>query len=258
MSLQFGDMIKEPASNKPTAGGTFNLSGTASPPSGGLVFETFASQITSGNQVVCRASSSAGQMEFLGTFTNAATDTILVNALRHSSTGALIDFSGGDTVVLALVLDATILNSLATKGGVIVRNDGIATQAISASTFTKVSDALVTESKDVNGWWDNTNKVFQPTVAGSYIIWVGMQLTSMVTGSSLIAIIRKNNVDYAHVARAFVGSVIGNLGATGSALVDLNGTTDYVEFFAYQNDTASRNSVAGAERCFFMAVRDGD
>lgn len=107
MSLQFGDMIKEPASNKPTAGGTFNLSGTAS--SG---FEKFDSQITSGNQVICSAKSSAGQMEFIGTYTNAATDTITVDALRHSSTGSLIDFSGGDTVVLENVLDASIANQL--------------------------------------------------------------------------------------------------------------------------------------------------
>lgn len=107
MAIQFADLVGETASNKPTAGGTFNLSGTAIT---GL--NKFVDQITSGNQVICKAESSAGWMTFLGTFTDGTPDTLSVDSVRDSSTGSAIDFSGGDTVNIRLVADASYFNTL--------------------------------------------------------------------------------------------------------------------------------------------------
>jgi hypothetical protein len=255
--VQFGDMISEPASNKPTAGGTFNLSGTAS-----VGFEKFDSQITSGNQVICSAKSSAGQMEFIGTYTNAATDTISVTTLRHSSTGSLINFSGGDTVVLSNVMDSAYLNRLElnaynteNNGFVHVTTDGSSQQTPSRNASTKVSSACFSsELSDPLGWWDFANAKFTPLRAGKYMVSAWMQVNQIQDTQILATQLFKNGSQIKVGSHTSAGAAVSPI-CECTGIFSFNGSTDYMEVYVYYGDSSTNrltSMVVGT--CGFQAI----
>ena len=187
-------------------------------------------------------------------YTHAGT-TLTRGTFVASSTGSALSLSSAATVTVGPISTlGNLLEFLYRKGAVIVRNDGSTTLSIAASTFTKLTP-INTEVSDVNGWWDNANQKFLPTRAGTYLIIAGSQIT-MSTAATLVSyllVARKNGTDYAHLARGWIYGA-GNIGVSGACLVQLNGSTDYIEPFGWQNDTVNRTTVAGAERQFFGAV----
>lgn len=187
-----------------------------------------------------------------GTYTH--TGTTLSRTLVASSTGSLISLSGSGVEVY-LDLTSDIADEITNRGAVIVRNDGSATQSFASATYVKVTTALATEEIDRNSWWDHTNKKFQPDEAGIYEIHVGATLELLTDAKTLICVVYLNGSAYAHVFRGFAALSSATLTGSGSCFVELNGSTDYVEFYVYQSDTVSRNSVAGAERVFFCAAK---
>lgn len=106
-----------------------------------------------------------------------------------------------------------------------------ADQTIPSAAFTKVQ--INTEEFDTSNSYDAvTNYRFQPNVAGYYQInWV-ISNTSSTSATRLYGSIYKNGTIYMSGADIPTGTGIGNF-ASGSALVYLNGSTDYVELFAY-------------------------
>lgn len=114
------------------------------------------------------------------------------------------------------------------------------TQSVANATFTKI--LCNTEEFDTNANYDNaTNYRFTPTVAGYYQVNGSINFGSSVTGICLCTI-------YKNGARAKDGAIIaysaGSTASTASALIYLNGSTDYVELYAYQTSGSSQN-VAG-------------
>lgn len=253
MPLLYKDRVKEVASNKPNASTAFNLPDSA--PAG---FQSFDTAYATGETMECMATNGTAWESFVGTFTAGTPDTLARTTLLASSTGSAINWSSGGDVTIFVTPSARAVDRLQNPGCVIVRNDGSATQSIANATFTKVTTALATESLDQNGWWDHTNKRFQPNISGLYYVGAGIQLQQVADGTSIIPIARLNGADYAHLARGYCAKAASNLGASGSALVSLNGATDYVEFFVYQDGGAAYNTLAGPERVFFMAHRIGD
>jgi hypothetical protein len=94
------------------------------------------------------------------------------------------------------------------------------------NTFTKM--VCGSELFDTANAFDSvTNSRFQPLVAGYYQINGSVQMNGAV--SRMIVSIFKNGSEF---LRGF--DVIGNCGtATASAVLYLNGTTDYVELYTY-------------------------
>lgn len=109
-----------------------------------------------------------------------------------------------------------------------------ANQAITGGAWTKV--ALPVEQFDTNGFFDNaTNYRFQPTVPGVYQIDAQIKFGSTNYFTTAISVIAKNGAfDGRYDSRVDnVNGLGGSLFLNGSRLIYMNGTTDYVELYAY-------------------------
>ena len=115
-----------------------------------------------------------------------------------------------------------------------VARDGA--QSISNTTWTKI-DLFTTNSSgfDTNGCWNNSNSRFTPNVAGYYQI----QFTLAISSGSLLAgraAIYKNGGRW--VLTEFYntsGNNYDDFTTQVCTLLYLNGSTDYVEFYAWRN-----------------------
>jgi hypothetical protein len=121
-----------------------------------------------------------------------------------------------------------------------------ATQAISAAAATKI--LFQTEEFDTNSSYDTSNSRFTPTVAGYY--QVTLRIRPNATNGEAEATIYKNGSNFKDGSNI---SVTGTQNGTiVSALIYLNGTTDYVEGFCYVTNACTVASNAAAT--YFQAV----
>jgi hypothetical protein len=139
------------------------------------------------------------------------------------------------------------------QNGVALPNGGVApaffvypsgTFTAANATDTKVPfNSKATVGFDTNSNFDlTTNYRFTPTVAGYYQISAG--LTSTATGTGFCAIkIYKNSASFVQIA--YSTATANYLGATGSALIYFNGSTDYIEFYVNQNSGVTATFNAG-------------
>jgi hypothetical protein len=118
-------------------------------------------------------------------------------------------------------------------------------QSIPANTYTKVQ--FQTKEFDTNSNYDNvTNYRFTPTVAGYYQISgrVGLTTTDSFVGLDIY----KNGTNFKR------GSWSGSASfgaATVSSLMYFNGSTDYIELYAFH--TSTQNCVALQNETYFQA-----
>lgn len=90
------------------------------------------------------------------------------------------------------------------------------------------------ESFDTNSNYNASTFVFQPTVAGYYEIQGSIASTATLAGGFIVPIIYKNGVSYRE------GIASTTLGRTAAfALMYLNGSSDYAEFYVYNGSGAS-------------------
>lgn len=122
-----------------------------------------------------------------------------------------------------------------TKG---FRADSTNAQSITASTYTKMQ--LDTEVFDTEGDYDpTTNYRHTPSLAGKWLYISTVSINTLVSGKYLIAAIRKNgstvqeNIDFVTGGGNWTQAI---------TVVEMNGSSDYVELFIYQNDTVTRTT----------------
>jgi hypothetical protein len=117
-------------------------------------------------------------------------------------------------------------------------------QSFSANTWTKVQ--CQTEEWDTNSNYDNTtNYRFTPTVAGYYQCSASWSNDSSSTYNYLS--IYKNGVS----SRLAIFNGSNGVGATISATIYLNGSTDYIEMYMFSN---TGNIQAGSGGTYFQAA----
>ena len=122
-------------------------------------------------------------------------------------------------------------------------------QSISNATWTKVQ--CNTEEFDTASAYDNsTNYRFTPNVAGYY--QVNASGTFAATASSCIASIYKNGSEIKRGNRVLGSASIGPA-AVVSALIYLNGSTDYIEYYVYQDSGGPINLVGSQAQVYFQA-----
>lgn len=113
-----------------------------------------------------------------------------------------------------------------------------AVQSIATATSTKID--LDEADWNIGGHFDLSNSWFKPTVSGYYmVIWNAMVNSS--TPDFLLTRIYKNGSLYTDVA--WGESNAANMYPRGNAvaLVHMNGTSDYVEFYAHHNVGSNTN-----------------
>ena len=112
------------------------------------------------------------------------------------------------------------------------------TQNISDASDTKVQ--FDTEVLDTDNCYDNaTNYRFTPTVAGKYFVYTNLTLgsdTDTTVHSSLLKIFKNGSV-YSDVANQWSANYIRRAGCFKSVIIDMNGSSDYLEIYAYINVT---------------------
>jgi hypothetical protein len=106
-------------------------------------------------------------------------------------------------------------------------------QTFSASTWTKVQ--LNAEDFDTDACFDpTTNYRFTPTTAGKYQFNVGLNIQASSTARIIVALYKNGAV----LLRLFDLSVATGALVGGSALVDMNGSSDYIELYVYSEGTS--------------------
>ena len=124
------------------------------------------------------------------------------------------------------------------------------TQSISTNTMTKVE--FNTEVFDTAGAYDNSsNYRFTPLTAGKYVVYATVFTGGASSGSSshggFITNIKKNGSDASYNAFYLYNNTTGVDGTMNAVSVfDMNGSSDYVECFAYsrQNTVAVQPDAA--------------
>ena len=124
-------------------------------------------------------------------------------------------------------------------------------QTISTATFTKLT--LDTEGFDTNSNFDSaTNYRFTPTVAGKYFFHGQIYYSTAVDQTIYIADIYKNGV--AATFSTFHASGTSELCAPTSCMLDMNGSTDYVELYTAQFSGSNKTASAGSNLTYFVGV----
>ena len=124
-------------------------------------------------------------------------------------------------------------------------------QSISNSTFTKIQ--LQTKEFDTNSNFDNTtNYRFTPTVAGYYQVSCNINWNFAGSGAIGLSSIYKNGTEFKRCGEIISNGT--NVQASGSALVYMNGSTDYIEMYGFQNSGSSQPPTTGQALTYFQAA----
>jgi hypothetical protein len=140
------------------------------------------------------------------------------------------------------------------QGGTGLAAEGPTVGAYLAASGGSVPDSVATKVLfDTELWDSNTNYAssrFTPTVAGYYQINAALQINTPSPG---FVAIYKNGTEYKRGAWNTVATSQQDFHVSG--LVSMNGSTDYVEIYAYQTSGGARTPQGGAALTWFDAHR---
>lgn len=189
------------------------------------------------------ANITAGQV-LLGNASNVPTATALSGDVTVTSSG--VTSIGSSKVLTAMVNDAAITQAKVASGvagtGPAFRAYANSTTSVNSSTHTKVT--LAAEDFDTNNNFASSR--FTPTVAGYYQI--NAALTVNATALALAALIYKNGTVHTVGSQINTGSYV----SLASDIIYLNGTTDYVELYAFHG-AGSPRTVADSQTATYLS-----
>lgn len=129
------------------------------------------------------------------------------------------------------------------------------TQSLPHAGESKITFDTVTT--DTAGGWSTVNNRYTPNVAGWYLVSASV-LETIASGSftDTVVLVKKNGVS------AFAGQEIGDtsglnvVALTLSVPVFLNGTTDYLEIFVYQQNSGALSATVAvaSTSTYFSAI----
>ena len=116
--------------------------------------------------------------------------------------------------------------------------------SVSNTTYTKINFA--TERYDTNSNYASSR--FTPTVAGYYLFSTNIRW-GIFTATAATVALRKNADAYVAIGGGGVSS--NYVWPSTSAIVYMNGSTDYMEVWAYQNSGSSQTPDTGEDYSFY-------
>ena len=135
-----------------------------------------------------------------------------------------------------------------------------ASQSVSNNVNTKIQ--FNTEIFDAGGYYDNsTNYRFTPLVAGKYFVYAACSCEAQTAGKNIVSQIRllKNGSEYANPQPSFIEGSVTRFIVNLTTVVDMNGTTDYLECDGKINVGAGTGEFNhGSKQTYFGAYRLGD
>lgn len=167
---------------------------------------------------------------FLGTRVD-ATHLARTTVISSSNAGAAVSFTAAPTVFSTV--PASKLSPLA--GPAVSAYRATSNQSMSSGTFTKAQ--LNAELFDAQSCFDSvTNYRWTPNVPGDYQVSFSANIGAASSLSNVMAAVYLNGTAVAY------GTFTAPAGATegvsaGTKLIRMNGTTDYLELFAYGTGT---------------------
>ena len=241
MAHKLIDRCKETTS----AGGTGNLT-LAGPVSGyvGVMDATYGLTANGDTSWFCAEAGSQWEV-FLGTRVD-ATHLARTTVISSSNAGAAVNFTS------APVVFSTVPAAKLSAVGPSFSASLSSAQTVTTGITTKV--AFNTEQFDNGDCFDSTtNRRFQPNVAGHYqVSWLlTFNSTGALAASTYTPQLYKNGALYANSNYANCAPTIATLG--GSALVYMNGSTDYLEVFGTVSGTGTLTFGAGTGETMFSA-----
>ncbi len=173
-----------------------------------------------------------------GANTGTGTFTIESPATNTDRTLSLPDASGTilTTATAGVPVNGPAFSALQSTG-----------QSFSGSTFTKLS--FTSEQYDTNASYDNSTSRFTPSVAGYYVVNIALSMSTVVSQCNVV--VYKNGSVHRGGFSTYPTPTSG--GAFVSAMVYLNGSTDYIEAYVYAIGT-SPGTASGAYTFFEAAM----
>ena len=174
-----------------------------------------------------------------------------------SNASSTLTIGGTNTTTIAFGPNVTTTpSSLAVTPAFHVRLN--ADQSFSSVTNTKIE--FDTEVYDTDNCYDNTtNYRFTPTTAGKYFVYTVAKFTySASTNNNLNLKLRKNGSDYARANYVeYTNDSNPVISLNVSTIVDMNGSTDYLEVFGYADSDSPIFDGGGADvdQTYFGAYR---
>lgn len=163
-----------------------------------------------------------------------------------------VEYDGTDLVMVTPVAEFNPANILKQTPSFSAHKNGTSQTGVAVSTDTKVT--FGTEDWDTHGFFDATNSRFLPTIAGKYRISANVYFTSTNAqdGNAHGAAIYKNGSAHKYGPQQISGAVT-NTSVGVSAIVDFNGSTDYVEIYAFAGGSGNRTIDGTATLTYFQA-----
>ena len=180
----------------------------------------------------------------------------------QNSSGANIINESSNTITIGASGDNIIIPSGATitNNGTSVGLGGTNTPAFEAHLSGSDQNLLLnadtkiqfnTEVFDTDSCYDNTtNYRFTPTVAGKYFVYVTFRITNTQSSlQNLIGRLKKNGSVYKTLIQDDRNNYGYQASLTINAIVDMNGTTDYLEGFAQVGVQGGTISMKSTDKC---------
>ena len=117
-----------------------------------------------------------------------------------------------------------------------------ADQSIPASADTVIQ---FVDDYDPQNWWNASTYRFTPTIAGYYSVTVAVWLSDPGTATGQTNLQARINGSQMMIVQSPLNSGGSGESLTGTKIIYLNGSTDYVDFTVYHNASASKNIQIG-------------
>ena len=167
------------------------------------------------------------------------TGTLTVAAPNTNSDYTLtLPAETGTVLTSASSIPTSQLSGTVVGNGPAFRATLSSTQTLATTVTTKVQ--LNSEDFDTANCYDTSTYRFTPNVAGYYQVNMNIQIGQSNFTGAIVGRVYKNGSDVRVVETATVSTTSAYPNVAGSFMIYMNGSTDYLELYAYQNSGGNR------------------